>query len=277
MTAAEFNAALRTLGLSEEQFAATHHLPLSAVRAWAGGLARIPRRMADQLAWDAAMTTREHLLRQSGLATCDWWEHNSTTSLPDDLDEAERFAEEVEQHVRDCALCEARTAYLEQHAPPMPERVLPVWLRVFEAIGRLPRWLQPAAIGAAVVAALVLLRGVLLLPSIDSAREGGLFVLGLVAALVVAGSGGAVGGLAFAAIRRPLRRLGQFGDYLSAIAGFGGYVAVVVLLLQLAGEPMITKFSDFVVLAVMVVFFGLVAGVGWVHGGRISRWFFWRS
>jgi hypothetical protein len=83
-------------------------------------------------------------------------------------------------------------------------------------------------------------------------------------ALVMATAAGAMGGLAYSAVRAPFRRLGAAGDYLT------GVVVVLTYMLSLAavapiafGETMIEQRSDLVIFAVISVIFGLVMGRTW--------------
>lgn len=70
MTAAEFTAACERLGWTHEQAAAEYDLTPSVVAAWERASVKIPRYVAANLRWRAALEERRAVLEASGLPEC---------------------------------------------------------------------------------------------------------------------------------------------------------------------------------------------------------------
>lgn len=152
VTAADFSRAREALGLSIRDVAAEWGMPIGAVEAWESGAGKVPRRIAQELQWRAALKAREAVVAASGLPSCD---------VASDLDRAVEEAkddellprlEELTAHAEGCATCRALREFADRHGPPLPELPLPLMARVItgaEALmSRLPYPLRPPA-GAA--------------------------------------------------------------------------------------------------------------------------------
>ena len=71
MTAAEFTAARERLGWTHEQAAAEFDLTPAVVAAWERGTVKIPRDVAANVRWQAALEEQRVLLEASGLPKCE--------------------------------------------------------------------------------------------------------------------------------------------------------------------------------------------------------------
>lgn len=264
MNPAEVRAAREVLGLSQERLAADFAVTEREVRAWEDGAARIPKRFAQQLAWLAALKRRDHALAAAGLPVCEWvaaWEREAG---PDGPREARRL-EALNAHAGQCSVCQARMRYVEEHLPPLPEMPMPAWIRVLggflDRVERLPRWLRPAAYGAAGVGLLTIARAAFAMlvagPSLELLGMGAMGV-------VLGGYGGAVGGLAYHAVRDPFRRFGPAGAYLTGIAVVGAYLLAFAIPERfISAEPVFADPAAWIVGGVLSVVFGLLIGHWW--------------
>lgn len=262
MTPAEVAAAREELGLSPEGLAAELGVSPREARAWEAGTHAIDRRSAERLAFHLALTRTHKALEAAGLPECAWlaeWNHRP---FPETSRAVRRHVGEMEEHVAACERCRARDAYAAEHLPPLP----PVpradgWMGVLDAfagqVKRLPAWLRPAAWGAAVVGVMALFRAALML-SFE-----GRFPLAEVPLAIGAGAVlGAVGGIAYALVREPARRLGRAGPYVTGVACVWAYLAAAGVM-----------FSGTEELDAMFVFFALTYGglIGLLVGHMLFR------
>lgn len=270
MTPTDVRRARQRLALSQPELAAELGVSSKDVQDWELGTRRIPRVSAQELAWRLAYAEQQEALATSGLPECTWvqaWDDRVANLEPNK--HPEEF-EALNGHVDTCSVCQARICYAEEHLPPLPSRPMPVLMRIFSAVAsivlRLPSWSRPAAIGAAALFGIVLVRLLFRLPfffrqPIDG-REG-------LIALGAATAAGAAGGTVFSLTRPIFRRLGVAGDFLTAIACVTGYMFSLALASPYAfGEPLITQPSDWIIFGVLSIFFGLVAGFGWHRAQR---------
>src|SRR5688572_27467715 len=85
----------------------------------------------------------------------------------------------------------------------------------------IPRWLRPPLLGAAFLVGIVLVRAIFALPRlIGSEADWGEFPRTLLGAAAL----GAMSGLAYSLLGRPLRRVQRFGPYLTGIVTFAAYI-----------------------------------------------------
>lgn len=147
MTSAEFQAARLRLGWSREQAAAEYRLTPQMVDGIEEGTLAVPRDAARDLLWRAAVAEHLAILEASGLPGCEVAEemdrraaHTKGQALLDAL-------QALDRHAQACDLCRARSAYLEEHAPPLPEMPMHGSARIFGAVNdameRLPAPIRP--------------------------------------------------------------------------------------------------------------------------------------
>lgn len=256
MTSEEFAAAQRFLGETDEQLAAALGVTPDVVRAWSQGTARVPPHEAGQLALFVDVKQRALALESSGLPQCEWVLSNEPTS--NDMDEITRSADALERHIRRCPTCRAREKFLTERFGPMPTPGLTGVAGVFEWADRVPAIARPAVVGAALLAALVLIRILFALPRLLSEpRE---FVTAGVALLAAVGAG-AVGGFTYSLTRPLFKRLGRPGDYLTGIVCVFAYMGSLAGVAPTAfGEPIVEERADWVIMAIVAAVFGVFVG-----------------
>jgi hypothetical protein len=126
---------------------------------------------------------------------------------------------------------------------------------LFRIIARMPAWLRPAVAGALVVLVLTAGRVLLALPTFIHRREALSDALKLA---VAAPALGAVAGLAYSFVGRPLRRVPAIGPYLAGLVTVGAYLGAMAGLAIAWGEEADEAF--WVAFGVCAVIFGLVLG-----------------
>lgn len=102
--------------------------------------------------------------------------------------------------------------------------------RVFSWIDRTPAWLQPAALGAALLAALVTVRALFLIPLMFSRPR---LLVSATGAIIMASAAGACGGIAYSLIGRRLLAIRWVGRYLTGIVCVAAYLLPLLLVLPL--------------------------------------------
>lgn len=263
MTASELCAAQEKLGLSNEALAAELAVTPHVVDAWRAGSLAVPKKLAEELRWRAAIAERQAAVEASGLPACAWVREWEGRAVPTGLDAVEKHFKSLTTHSGSCATCIARDRYVEERFGPLPP---PPSLggfmgTVFLLLEKVPAWGRPAAAGAAILGAIVSLRLLFALPSAWS--EPARLVEALIA-LVAAMGAGAAGGFAYSLTRPALRRLGRPGDYLTGIVCVFAYMGALAVVAPVAfGEPMIEDRPGLVIFAGLSVFFGLIVGHTW--------------
>jgi transcriptional regulator with XRE-family HTH domain len=267
MTGTEVKAARERMGLTPEQLAEEMGVPAVALRNWEDGSVKPPGGTEQDLAFTEAVLERRAALAASGLPECAWvmeWEQQAEA---ENLDRITEQLERLNEHSAACPTCNARERYLDEHFPPLPERyrspAIRVLFGVMTAIDRLPRWLQPAAMGGVAVFAMTAVR--FMAVGIGVAF-GGRFpgFGGMIPALLAATAAGASGGLVFSAVRPAFRRLGRPGDYLTGIACVLAYMASLALAAPIAfGETLVDDRTGWTAMLVVSVFFGIFIGHTW--------------
>jgi hypothetical protein len=264
VNAEQLQEAQRRLGQTDEELAESLDVSPDTVRAWAAGRTTVPRRHAQQLMWLTAGAERAAALRSSGLPECDWLLAYEAEPFPDDPDAALKHMEKLNRHAEVCQMCIARQQFVAERFGPMPALPQSGWMRVFFWVERVPSWARPAAVGAAILAAIVSVRVIFALPQLISAPSN--FGEALLAVAAAAGAG-AAGGFAYSLTRPTLRRLGRLGDYFTGIVCVFAYVGALAVVAPLAfGEPLIKDQASLIIFAVASVFFGLVVGHSWFRG-----------
>ena len=139
-----------------------------------------------------------------------------------------------------------------------------MWLRLMDWLDALPEWLQPAMVGALALAAMAAVRTVLLFPRIVAQPD---TVLVALAAIGLSALAGAVAGLSYTLLGRPLRKIPGIGRYLAGIVCAAVYLFPLGLLISYASRGETTGvFPDpvfMVVLFGLSVFWGLIIGHWW--------------
>jgi len=195
------------------------------------------------------------------LPECAWFRAHENPPDTEKTEDFIKYAEALERHFRHCPTCQAREKYVSERFGPMPSPPSVGLLRLFEWVERLPPTARPAAVGAALLAALVLVRVVFMLPQLVKSPAG-LATVGL--ALVAAAAAGAIGGFAYSLTRPAFKRLGRPGDYLSGIVSVFAYVGSLAVAAPFAfGQPMLEGRAGLVALVICSIVFGLVIGHTW--------------
>ena len=261
MTPDEFTTAQRILGETDDQLAGTLGVTPDIVRAWATGRARIPLREAKYVVFLVAAKERAVALETSGLADCAWIRAHDTPPATDDLKELDKHGNAILRHMETCPTCLAREQWATERFGPMPAPPAGGLLRLFEWVERVPPIARPAAVGAALLAALVLLRVLFALPRlINAPRE----LAGAGFAVIAAAAAGAIGGFAYSLTRPALKRLGRPGDYLTGIICVFAYAGSLALAAPFAfGEAIVEDRAGWVIMAIVSIIFGLVIGHTW--------------
>lgn len=259
MTAGDVQHAREVLRLTREQLAAELGVVPDVVAAFEAGSLRVPPRIAKVLRWRVALEERERVLEAAGHGPC-----------PVSVSLAERFTapgadmaatmKAFEAHTAECARCQARAAFADT-LPPLPSAPTSAMGRAFGAfVGfteRLPGWARPAAWGAAVIGAIVLLRVLLTLLSVGpSWRLLGMGVLGIALGAYL----GAVGGITYHFVQPRAQRLGGAAPYVTAIACTLAYMLAFMVPSAVMGESVASSPGDWIAAGVIAVFFGLVLG-----------------
>jgi hypothetical protein len=190
MDALELQKAKEVLEFSDEKLAADLGLPPATVRAWSQGEDRVPRHIARDLRWRVAVRQQHQALDASGLPTCDWVTALEAQPVPAKLAARSKQLEALQAHVSECPTCKARDAWVASHCPPLPERPLPLWLKLLARLAQfaesLPPWASPAVYWAAFFGVYSLFRVVSWLPRIRShPREGLTALIGLAASISI--------------------------------------------------------------------------------------------
>ena len=261
MNRADFQATRERLQQSDEELSELLGVSPDTVLAWTEGRKEVPRRYVQQLEWLAVSAEREDALRNSGLPECDWMRAHSAKPLADDQDAVLQHLEAANDHADVCQVCTAREKFVEERFGPMPPMPQSGWMRVFAWVERMPVWMRPAAIGAAILGIIVSLRVAFALPVLFS--NPAKLAEALLAVAAAAGAG-AVGGFAYTLTRPSLRRVGRLGDYLTGIVCVFAYMGALALVAPLAfGEPLIEDRAGLIIFVVVSAFFGLIVGHTW--------------
>jgi hypothetical protein len=127
-----------------------------------------------------------------------------------------------------------------------------------------PRWLRPPLARAALLVCIVLFRAVVALPRLlRSEVEWADFLRALAGAAAL----GALSGLAYSLIGRPLRRVRKAGPYLAGIVTFAAYIFPLMFWghIIFGGEPLADPQDPFLLpfLSVLTLIVGPIMGHRW--------------
>jgi hypothetical protein len=199
MDAAELCRARDTLEYTDDKLAADLGLPPNVVYSWSSGRAKVPRHIARDLRWRAALIEQNKMIAASGLPACEWVTAFEAQPTPEKLDARVKRLDELAEHTRVCPTCLACEAYVQAHCPPLPEQPLPLWMkgaRILASLAdRLPTWAQPAVWVGAAFGAYSLFRLVFFVPRIVAhPREGLTALAGLLLSISIGAALGALYG-----------------------------------------------------------------------------------
>ena len=265
-------AARTRLDRTPEQLAAELGIPPHAYAACEAGRASLSRRHAELLTYQLAVRDRRDALAASGLPACDWMERWGR-EMPEERAALEAHAARAEAHAADCATCRARDAFLSERFPAMPPMPMPGWARMLQRlmgwVDARPAWMRPAILGSAALAALTVIRVVLVLPS--ALREPRLLLAAL-GALVAASAAGAFGGLVYALLGRPLRRVPVVGPYLAGTVAVAGYLLAILAIVAIGDRDTPRDLaSDALFLVVLSALLGAFVGHRWLRAPLPAR------
>jgi hypothetical protein len=240
------------------------------VARWQQGEDRIPRVRARQIEWLLKQQENESRLAAANLPQCSWSNERTAelerrASEPNGLtpEYLEAFNSERSAHVKECDVCTSNEEWAKRNLIELGHYPQPgIAASVLGVIGKVPKPLVPAAIGAGLLGGIVTLRvvgsvGILLVLS----RDLGAVIAGLgaaVLAIAAATVAGAAGGLVIPIARPILRKLGTAGDYLTGILVVEAYAWALVLLAPIAfGEGLLKNPGDWKFFAGYAAFLGL--------------------
>lgn len=150
MTAAELAATRERLGWSRERLSEEMGILPAEVEALEAGSFPVPAETAENVRMLAVVEERQALLRASGLPECaelGAMEAGFTAAAERGGEARDLAIQAMLSHEAECPVCQARVAYLQAHAPPMPRMDLPLWMRALGGLGgladRLPAPLRP--------------------------------------------------------------------------------------------------------------------------------------
>lgn len=266
MTGYELAERRSQLGLSVETLAADLNKHVDEVRQWETITGNLPRRLALELDWHLANRAQEQAMERSGLPPCPWAEAKAKEIDPKKLESIKRVAGELEAHHKTCDLCQRRAAFAATlpplPRPPMSASVSAI-VTISEAIRRLPKWLRPAATGAVLIGGFTLVRAFFVLLVSRGANMGQTLLM-VLAAVGVGAYGGAVGGLAYALVKKPAARLGKIGPYVIGLVCMYAYLLAFAIPLNLfTNDDTFRTPSDWLIGAIIGTAFGLFIGHSW--------------
>jgi len=203
MTPEEFAIAQQKLGWTDMRLAAELNVTEKIVRRWTDGSLKIPKYEAKRIAWEAALAERDAALRAAGIRECEWVKSWEAEELPKREKDLEPHFKRLDDHAENCPTCRAREQFVKERFPSLPEMPTSGLVSTFQwwdrLLQRFPEWTHPVFNGAVIVTALTAFR---VLPGL---ARGASPVIAL--ALPAGAAFGAIGGLAYSALR-PLIKAG---------------------------------------------------------------------
>lgn len=266
MTGLELAARRSRLGISLEVLAANLNQHVDEVRRWETVTGQLPRSLSRRLDWTLAGHERAAAFARSGLPDCDWANakvQEIDTSKPAD---SERLIAELDAHIKACEICQRRAAFAET-LPPLPPMPMSPTLGAIVAIGkairRLPQWLRPAATGAVIIGAMTLVRAFFMLVFSHGASAGHTLLI-VLEAVGVGAYAGAIGGAAYALVKKPAGHLGKVGPYVIGVVCIYAYLLAFGIPLTLfTSDDTLRTPGDWLIAAIIGTVFGLFIGHSW--------------
>lgn len=267
LTGRDLPALRRELGVDVQELAAAIGFETADVDSWERSLDHLPKLASRRIRWLRADVQRSRALAKSGLPDCDWvvsWSEGNAELT--DFDEIAKSFEALNEHSENCPTCQQRTEYLAQRFPPMEPYPIGgqvgLLVKASDWLDRLPSWARPAAVGAAILAAMTL-PGAAIGALVQGIDDPSMIVI-LPFAVLMASGAGAVGGLVYSFLGRPLRKLGRVGDYPAGIVSVFGYMGAIAIVSELLfNEPIIEGSAGLLIFVGVSVFFGLLVGHWW--------------
>lgn len=265
MTGLELAQRMSVTKVTLDELAESLNRHRDEVSSWLASERSLPRGLVRELEWHLAVRVRDEQMRASGLPSCPWQEAHSDVPQGD-TKALEQYIAEIDAHAKTCPICERRAAYAAT-LPPLPPVPMGPYLRflgnVALAVGRLPQWARPAAVGGLLIGGWTLVRAIILV-AVRRAPVTPKLLLTVLAALGLGIYGGLVGGIAYALIRPPSRRLGRAGDYVTGIVCVYAYLAAFGIPAALfTSEEMFRSTTGWVILLIVGAVFGVVVGHSW--------------
>jgi DNA-binding XRE family transcriptional regulator len=263
VNAQELTAARTRFGLSVDQMAAELGLTPHAYAACEEGRATLPRTLDERLAYRLAVLDREEALAASGLEACTWmqaWER----AIPEHTRAMSQHVARAHEHATTCERCIARERFIRERFPAMPAPPMSGLARAARGvtgwIGARPAWVQPAIWGALVLAALTSMR---VLMALGDATHDPRVLLVALEAMGLAALGGAVGGIVYEIVGKPVSRVPVVGPYLAGTVVVASYLIAAMWLARLAGAEGsfgVSLASNMGVTLLISVLFGSILG-----------------
>jgi hypothetical protein len=219
--------------------------------------------------FELACAERDQALAQSGLPSCAWIEQWEREAPPADakLERHTAHLERANAHIASCETCQARERFVRERFPDMPKPPMSGTLQVVGTVGNWidarPEWMRPALYGAALLAAITAFRAAFML--LGAVRNPRLLLLAP-AAVALASVAGAGGGLVYAFVGRPARRVPVVGPYLAGVIAVAGYTTCILAIMTVAGgddSMRIDRAGSLVAFGIVSVLFGLMVGHMW--------------
>lgn len=196
MDAAELCRARDLLGYTDQVLAADLGLPPNVVAAWTSGRAKVPKHIARDLRWRAALIEQEKMFAESGLAACEWVTRFEAQPIAEKLEAPSKRLQALIDHQSTCPTCHAREEWVRAHCPPLPPPPIPLWTKALVGlVDRLPTWAAPAVFLGVAFGGASLFRLLFFLPQIFAHPRFGLMALGgLLASIAIGATLGAIYG-----------------------------------------------------------------------------------
>jgi hypothetical protein len=256
MTQLDISRSLRETGVTLERLAEYAAVRVADLTEWQRR-GEVPRKFARQVQWAIWAARRDVAIAQAGIPECDVLKALVARSDQPDL-------KEVTRHLNTCAICVARSKYLDEHLEPAPALGGSLLMRALPLVERLDGLPKSAAYGSLALLGMGGI-GVPLLLVVGIARMDPTMVLGAFALFLVLVLTGAAGGVVHY-YTRPMREAGSMGHYASSVLTVYGYLAAVFGIVALAAlfgsdlHEMVTTRVGWIASAVIGAFIGLIFG-----------------
>ena len=130
MTSTEFATARQRLGWTPLETAIEYNVTPDVIEGFEKGSVRIPKRIARHIRFRSALRERQRVLAASGLPECAVMENLRRDTIGRKDDDLLAAAHAFAAHFKSCALCRERDAYSARHGPPLPDRPMPMFVRI---------------------------------------------------------------------------------------------------------------------------------------------------
>ena len=266
MTGLELAERRSRLGWPIDRLAAELDRHVDEVRRWESVTGNLPSGMVRELDWHLANAERRQAIERAGLPPCPWAEAKAQEIDPKRPEQVERVLAQLEAHHKTCDICQQRAAFVAT-LPPLPPPPMSASVRAILAISngirRLPRWLRPAATGAVIIGGFTLVRAAVVL-LVSRGANAGQTLLAVLGAVGAGAYGGAVGGFAYALVKKPAGHLGKAGPYVIGVVCMYAYLlALGVPLILFTNDDTFRTPTGWLIGAIIGTVFGLFIGHSW--------------